>query len=648
MNNYSVLLAMASITIGDQYYPISKVDQTRYADIESEHPEYKIQDILAEMKRQDLEVGINPYDSAVTADMVTKSAIASRKRNSLPAPMAQEISHGPKQETVNTPNVTVIHSVEEPVSVEQVLQNAPVVINIPECDITVVDGIDTSKYTPEYLLNNRYVTDADSAQSLAEEIKKHPDIVRDIEDIRTKAEQKAAEIAGAIPDEPEKPSDATSAVAASGTAPTAAFQHNIRIPDDSIVQDGIIDFTLFGGNKIDTRNVDEQPAVQQQPLYQQPAQQQSPVYQPSEDVFIPTIPGCENMRIPMDNYGNVNPVLIVSQGTQGLQVNPALVAQQGFNMVSDQKPYGNNLVNRIITKKKKNPADTIEITGAPVIKGSENPKVTPDIVHPIPPAPITNAEEQEKTKAVHNPLNEQLIRKYWFLKNVEETANKLGYSVFFNEKENPKWDDPSKPCGLISVYVSKNGITDFHKCFTIDSGNLYDFRIKFFPGLLNSAALFDSGKCYEDFSVYSITLGGKNNEYTDRNLKTFLLGGPLAMQTDSGMYKPDKVELNKLVELRSMPKNLAMNVEARKAVIFRLIKVMKTGLFYKFLEIAPLSRWKFKSFNPKDGSFVLTNEGCPYRFNMPCYAEKEMLIYVTAKNVRYELGKDLKPRPING
>ena len=120
------------------------------------------------------------------------------------------------------------------------------------------------------------------------------------------------------------------------------------------------------------------------------------------------------------------------------------------------------------------------------------------------------------------------------------------------------------------------------------------------------------------------------------------------MQTDSGMYKPDKVELNKLVELRSMPKNLAMNVEARKAVIFRLIKVMKTGLFYKFLEIAPLSRWKFKSFNPKDGSFVLTNEGCPYRFNMPCYAEKEMLIYVTSKNVRYELGKDLKPRPING
>lgn len=352
-----------------------------------------------------------------------------------------------------------------------------------------------------------------------------------------------------------------------------------HIPDRSA---GVIDFSAFGGQKVKIDGDNSQVMSPTQIPFMPPIQQQT----------IPQQPQQSQQTIPQQSVPQ-----ITLQPQQSIQLPPP--------------------VNKILVRKEKSEAEKLSIKGAP------SPSVEADTA-PVKPDFITKDVKVVKDTpvSIHNPENDLLISVYPWLKDIEEICNELGQQIKFVAISKPNSKEAS---GLVWAYVyTPNGMFCEQKSFTIDaSGVMYDRRPKFFP-TLNTAP----GWSYEDYPAYLIFSGGKENTFLRDNIRNYLIGGKDALPQRSA-YRPEFYQLNKLVDMSSMPTNL-MNSEMRKRIQNRLVNAMGVGVFSAALQHDRTSRWAFSSFNRKDESFVLTNIGVPYRFNGMCFANKKVEIHFTA------------------
>lgn len=368
-----------------------------------------------------------------------------------------------------------------------------------------------------------------------------------------------------------------------------------HIPDNTPGSSGVIDFSMFGGNKvrIDGNN--------SQVIQQQQVQRENPVL--SNPNFI-----AAQQQAQLAPPQPVQQVAIGAQQSQNQEVAPGVIA------VNPQFP-----ITKIQTKKVPNPADNLTITGAPTPVVQDPPeKVSPDFIQE------DKVHVKDAPVSLHDPSNDMLISVYPWLADIEKISNELGQPIKFINIGKINMNEPS---GLVQAYVyTTNGQFCEPKSFTIDaSGVMYDRRPKFFP-VVNPMP----GYTYEDYPAYLIFMGGKDNAFNKDTIRAFLVGGREALPQRSA-YRPEYYQLNKLVDLSTIPTNL-MNSDMRKRVQNRLANAMGIGVFGAALEHDRTSRWGFETFNRKDESFVLTNVGVPYRFNGLCYAIKEVKIHFTSNN----------------
>lgn len=245
-----------------------------------------------------------------------------------------------------------------------------------------------------------------------------------------------------------------------------------------------------------------------------------------------------------------------------------------------------------------------------------NERKLPDTIqYPVPNAePIT---QEEQTPVFDNSA---LKEHYLYLEEIEKEALKHNIQV----QMIPMLGPDGNPNGLINVlsYIPGSQINPSpYKSFTIDTGCIIDKRVKMFPTVIPSG--------YENFQAYPVFVSNKDrkenknektkNVFNNKLFSDFFVGGIENLGERDGMYSPTYLELNRSVALITTPtKN--MKSESRKNVKTRLIEALKAGVFEKAKESAPTSRWRFKSYDDKTGTFTLTNEGVPRFFGEPCTA----------------------------
>ena len=288
-----------------------------------------------------------------------------------------------------------------------------------------------------------------------------------------------------------------------------------------------------------------------------------------------------------------------------------LAQQQAAQAAVHQPGTGLHKVDQPITPKppvERAKEDSVDIDLSNIHIDSEPPKA-PNAWPEVVAGPLPQAEPVVQPESVPIFDNSHLTGKFKYLAAIEGIALKCGVQVQMAERVGQN----GLPNGLISciVYTGDSKPNPF-KGFTVDTGVIIDRRAKVFPGIVSIG--------YEDMQAYPVLISKQENgNYKSKNVineKLFtdiFIGGVNALDPKSGMYTPDYLELNKLVAIITMPTN-NMNGEIRRAVRERLKAAMNAGVFAKALQIDPNSRFRFKSYDKKNRSFVLTNAGTPYRF----------------------------------
>ena len=252
--------------------------------------------------------------------------------------------------------------------------------------------------------------------------------------------------------------------------------------------------------------------------------------------------------------------------------------------------------------------DAIKVDTNPPKPKKEWPNGVCSPVIPNPEQPVV-----EEQKALFD--NSLLKNKYRYLADIEKIGLDNGVQVRFVERLGLD----NNPNGLIDV-LSFTGYTNpnEYKCFTIDTGCLYDKRAKVFPGI------FEYG--YEMVNAYPVLVPksedakGKSKSRNEVNTQLFtdiFKGGVQMLDKVRGMYSNELMELNRNVALITTPtKN--MDADTRKKVRDRLFAALNSGVFKAALDIEPNSRFMFKNYDKKTGCFTLTNQGVPKYFGTVC------------------------------
>lgn len=299
------------------------------------------------------------------------------------------------------------------------------------------------------------------------------------------------------------------------------------------------------------------------------------------------------------------------QPVQQTNVQPVNVQQTPIT------PAPQPILTKVQPKKEFAPAVNMKVQTPPVEMEEKSPKVRPEY-EKKPSELKPNTPVENKPKAYHLPENDWLIMQYPWLADIEKIANDnnefIRYFIIPQSGSN-------NPSGLIQVQVYlANFMLCIPKSFTIDaSGIMYDARPKFFPVMSP-----ENQKTYEDYPAYLIFLGGQENKFDSTNVGLMLKGGAGALPKKSA-YRPEIYALNKFVDLSSMPRKL-MNSESRKATQKRIIDSLTKHVFDKACAMedpdkVQWTRFRFKDFDPKTGAFTLTNVGCSWRFNYPCFSQ---------------------------
>lgn len=347
------------------------------------------------------------------------------------------------------------------------------------------------------------------------------------------------------------------------------------------------------------------------------------VQPPTLDSYVPGI-GQPEMKVPM------NPMFqrqAMPQGNPVMQNHPAVRAYDNAYLDYLQKQYQ---AATVPVGKGNHKIDNPEPPKPPVIK-SESDSVNLDLggikVDTNPPKPkkewpngvcapvMPNPDQpvvEEHTQVFDNSL---LKNKYRYLADIEKIA--LDNYVQVNFIERLGLD--GNPNGLIDVLAFTGQPTpNEYKCFTIDTGCLYDKRAKVFPRVV--------GYGYETLNAYPVLVPkkedakGKSKSRNEVNIQLFtdiFKGGVHMLDKVRGMYSNELMELNRNVALITTPtKN--MDADTRKKVRDRLFAALNSGVFKAALDIEPNARFMFKNYDKKTGTFTLTNQGVPKFFGTVC------------------------------
>lgn len=347
------------------------------------------------------------------------------------------------------------------------------------------------------------------------------------------------------------------------------------------------------------------------------------VQQPTLDPYAPGI-GQPEMKVPMNQMFQQQ---VMTQGNPVMQNHPAVRAYDNAYLDYLQKQYQ---AATIPVGKGNHKIDNPEPPKPPVIK-SESDSVNVDLdaikVDTNPPKPkkewpngvctpvMPNPEQpvtEEHTQVFDNSL---LKNKYRYLADIEKIA--LDNYVQVNFIERIGLD--GNPNGLIDVLSFTGQSTpNEYKCFTIDTGCLYDKRAKVFPRVV--------GYGYEMLNAYPVLVPkkeevkGRSKSKNDINTQLFtdiFKGGVHMLDKVRGMYSEELMELNRNIALITMPtKN--MDADTRKKVRDRLFAALNSGVFKAAHDIEPNARFMFKNYDKKTGTFTLTNQGVPKFFGTVC------------------------------
>ena len=387
------------------------------------------------------------------------------------------------------------------------------------------------------------------------------------------------------------------------------------------------------GVTIDMKKMCGEDPVIPQPIHQQPVMQanpnipQQPIMQPGVGMlnFIPPVPQNQNFVHPMAQQPIMQqPPMMENMYLQHLEQQAAAKQQPG---------HGRHKVDKPVEPKpevKKAEADNVNVDLN--IKVDTNPPKPPKSWPDTVAGPLPQAEPtiQEEAKPAFD--NRALTSKYKYMADIEAIALKCGVQIQLLEQCGLN----GMPNGLVScVTYTGQPKPNPYKGFTIDTGVIIDHRAKVFPGICVGG--------YEDMQAYPILIPKteKNTKSKSKNVineKLFVdifTGGVNMLDPRDGMYTPDFLELNKCIALITMPTN-NMNGDIRRAVRDRLKAAMNAGVFANAFKIDSKSRFRFKNYDKKTQTFVLTNEGTPFRFGTPVQSTKVINIVFSADKVTIE------------
>ena len=212
--------------------------------------------------------------------------------------------------------------------------------------------------------------------------------------------------------------------------------------------------------------------------------------------------------------------------------------------------------------------------------------------------------EEEINKNIQSQ-NQELKSRYWWLRDIEQIANKNGVSVQFVDSND----------GIIFVAAyTKNQEEKFifneFKSFIIDYGRrFYDGRIKIFlvtdpdiviPSMANGFEFIDNS----------------NSNNGEKSLKTDLLemifkAGTI-IDPASGMYSEKLRQLNMFVDVSSTPtKKMDNKTNDRNEARNRLFASVDAGVFAVAKTYDPFCRFKYYDFDIKSKVFMLVNAATP-------------------------------------
>lgn len=215
-----------------------------------------------------------------------------------------------------------------------------------------------------------------------------------------------------------------------------------------------------------------------------------------------------------------------------------------------------------------------------------------------------------------------------YLSDIEKLALECGVQIQMIARAGTNGEDS----GLITcvVYTPESPKPNPYKGFTIDTGMIIDRRAKVFPGIVQTG--------FEDMPAFPVLVpkddnnenGKGKNVLNEKLFRDIFTGGVQMVQGMRSMYTPDFMELNKNVAIITMPTN-NMNKDIRLAVRNRLMAAMEAGVFESAKQIDPYARFRFKHYDKKTQSFILTTAGTPYRFCGPVQSTREIEIEFTAE-----------------
>ncbi len=371
------------------------------------------------------------------------------------------------------------------------------------------------------------------------------------------------------------------------------------------VQDGHIDLykVCENLNKMGSIDMGFQNPVQQ-PLYQQQGYQQfmggqQPVMQ--QPIMQQQVPPMQQPMNPIQQpvmYQGFQP--IIQQG-----------AQQPMHRVDENKPQQ--------TQKQKPQKQTDKIDSNIDLHVDVLPEEKDVHVTAVDPSVVELGKKiiQNTPIEVTAKYDNSVVKtKYPYLQDVENVALKNGCQVKMMERIGANGNS----VGLIDVYTEVNDIVAEKKSFTIDTGNIIDKRIKVFPVILECG--------YEKYQAYPLKDRSKDKNdkqmvFNEELFKNIFVGGVDSLP-DRGMYSPERRELNRIVDLISMPTK-DMSSSDRKDVMARLEKAYKSGAFtssnyYKSGGHAFRFRFKEGSFNKNTKTFTLVSTA-PLYYNGPYFSK---------------------------
>ena len=217
--------------------------------------------------------------------------------------------------------------------------------------------------------------------------------------------------------------------------------------------------------------------------------------------------------------------------------------------------------------------------------------------------------------------NSYLISEYEYLGAIQKIALECNAQVQFVMQLLPD----GSPSGIIACCTFSGRMDQPNplKSFYIDTGVIIDNREKV---LINRS----NAPYYEDMDmrlIYIYKGNGKNQKKEmDKTLFKDIFTTGFDFFQESRLYSKELIEVNKIVEMITMPTGAMKNSENRKAVRNRIIEAFRKGVFRESVAKNPHIRFRFKNYDIKSNYFTLTSKDVPYRFGAPVMSNAEIII----------------------